>query len=158
MEDKDGSKITISIKDYYKNQYNISFKHEDQPLFIEEAKKDSKGSKIKYLIPELLYLVGNDELDSKEKEKLFLMRRNKNDPNEKFKKLAKGISYLSQKEKKKIIKHGKDIELPSPNNVREEWGINFAENFVEFSAFCLSNPEIHFADSEFKKVQTSCKF
>ena len=152
MEDKDGTQKTVSIKEYYQNQYKITFKYEDQPLFIEETKKDSKGSKIKYLIPELLYLTGNDELDTKEKESLFLMNRNKSNPNEKFKKLAKGISYLSQEEKKKITKNGKSIELPSPNNVREEWGINFAENFVEFSTFCLPKPEIQFADSKFEEV------
>ena len=153
MEDKDGTQKTISIKEYYETQYKINFKYEDQPLFIEETKKDSKGSKIKYLIPELLYLTGNDELDAKEKENFFLMNRNKNTPNEKFKKLAKGISYLSQEEKKQIIKNGKTVELPSPNNIRTEWGINFAENFVELEAFCLPKPEIQFADSKFEEVQ-----
>ena len=153
MEDKDGTQKTISIKEYYETQYKINFKYEDQPLFIEETKKDSKGSKIKYLIPELLYLTGNDELDAKEKENFFLMNRNKNTPNEKFKKLAKGVSYLSQEEKKQIIKNGKNVELPSPNNIRTEWGINFAENFVELEAFCLPKPEIQFADSKFEEVQ-----
>ena len=152
MENKDGTQKTVSIKEYYENQYKIIFKYEDQPLFIEENKKDSQGSKIKYLIPELLYLVGNDELDLKEKEQFWLMNRNKNTPNEKFKKLAKGISYLSQEEKKQIIKNGKSVELPSPNNIRAEWGINFAENFVEFSTFCLQKPEIQFADSKFEEV------
>ena len=152
MEDKDGSQKTITIKEYYETQYKIKFKYEDQPLFIEEIKKDSKGSKIKYLIPELLYLTGNDELDAKEKENFLLMNRNKNNPNEKIKKLAKGVSYLSQEEKKQIIKNGKNIELPSPNNIRTEWGLNFAENFVELEAFCLPQPEIHFADSKFEQV------
>ena len=159
MEDKDGTQKTVSIKEYYQNQYKITFKYEDQPLFIEETKKDIKNSKIKYLIPELLYLTGNDELDSKEKQTFFMMNRNNNNPNEKFKKLAKGISYLSQEEKKNITKNGKIIELPSPNNVREEWGINFAEKFLEFSAFCLPKPEIHFSDSKFEEVHiTNGKF
>ena len=152
MENKDGTQKTVSIKEYYENQYKIIFKYEDQPLFIEENKKDSQGSKIKYLIPELLYLVGNDELDSKEKEQFWMMNRNKNSPNEKFKKLSKGISYLSQEEKKKVIKNGKSVELPSPNNIRVEWGINFAENFVEFSTFCLPQPKIQFADSKFEEA------
>lgn len=152
IEDKDGTQKTISIKEYYENQYKINFKYEDQPLFIEESKKDSKSSKIKYLIPELLYLTGNDELDANDKELFFMMNRNKNSPNEKFKKLSKGISYLSQEEKKQIIKNGKSIELPSPNNIRTEWGINFSDNFLEFNAFCLPKPEIQFSDSKFEKV------
>ena len=152
MEDKDGTQKSTTIKEYYETQYKIKFKYEDQPLFIEETKKDSKSSKIKYLIPELLYLTGNDELDAKEKENFLLMNRNKNNPNEKFKKLSKGISYLSQEEKKQIIKNGKNVELPSPNNIRIEWGINFAENFVELEALCLPSPEIQFADSIFEQV------
>lgn len=148
MEYKDGTQKSISIKEYYETQYKITFKYEDQPLFIEETKKD----KIKYLIPELLYLTGNDELDEKDKENFMLMNKNNNSPNIKFKKLSKGISYLSQEEKKKIIKNGKTVELPSPNNIRTEWGINFAENFIELEAFCLPTPEIQFADSGFEKV------
>lgn len=148
MENKDGTQKSISIKEYYETQYKITFKYEDQPLFIEETKKD----KIKYLIPELLYLTGNDELDEKDKENFMLMNKNNNSPNIKFKKLSKGISYLSQEEKKKIIKNGKTVELPSPNNIRTEWGINFAENFIELEAFCLPTPEIQFADSGFEKV------
>ena len=153
MEDKDGTQKTVSIKEYYENQYKIKFKYEDQPLFIEETKNQSKNSKIKYLIPELLYITGNDELDEKEKENFLLMNRNRNNPNEKFKKLEKGISYLSQEEKKQIIKNGTNIELPSPNNIRTEWGINFGNNFIELTASCLPKPEIQFADSAFEEVK-----
>ena len=149
IEDKNGTQKTISIKEYYENQYKITFKYDDQPLFIEE----NKGSKIKYLIPELLYLTGNDELDLKEREQFFMMTKNRNSPIEKFKKLEKGISYLSQEEKKKIIKNGKNVELSSPNNVRTEWGLNFGENFIELDTFCLPKPEIQFADSEFEEVK-----
>jgi hypothetical protein len=158
MENKDGTQTTISIKDYYENQYKITFKYEDQPLFIEETKSEKKG-KIKYLIPELLYLTGNDELNAKEKEELSLMSRNKNNPNEKFKRLEKGVSYLSQEEKKQIFKNGKGVELPSPNNIRAEWGINFGENFIELNSFCLPMPEIQFANSKFEEIQLkNCKF
>ena len=158
MENKDGTQTSISIKDYYENQYKITFKYEDQPLFIEETKSEKKG-KIKYLIPELLYLTGNDELNAKEKEELSLMSRNKNNPSEKFKRLEKGIGYLSQEEKKQIFKNGKGVELPSPNNIRAEWGINFGENFVELNSFCLPMPEIQFANSKFEQIQLkNCKF
>ena len=157
MENKDGTIISISIKEYYENQYKITFKYEEQPLFIEETK--SEKGKLKYLIPELLYLTGNDLLNAKEKEELLLMNRNKNNPSEKFKRLSKGISYLSQEEKKQIIKHGNSVELPSPNNIRTEWGINFAENFVELNSFCLPMPEIQFANSKFETIQLkNCKF
>ena len=71
IEEKDGTKKSISIKDYYETQYGINFKYKDQPLFIEENKGE-KNSKVKYLIPELLYITGNEDFDSKEKEGLIL--------------------------------------------------------------------------------------
>ena len=153
IETKDGTKKSVSIKEYYESQYKINFKYENQPLFIEETKGQSKNSMIKYLIPELLYITGNDELDVKEKEEFFLMNRNRSNASEKFKKLEKGIKYLSQEEKKQIIKNGKNVELPSPNNIRTEWGINFADNFLELTACSLPKPEIHFADTEFEEVK-----
>ena len=153
IEMKDGTQKTVSIKEYYEIQYKIKLKNEKQPLFIEETKNEKKNSKIKYLIPELLYLTGNDELDPKEKEDFFLMNKNKNSPMEKFKRMEKGIKYLSQEEKKQIIKNGKGIELPSPNNIRAEWGINFEQNFIELTTSCLPMPEIQFADSKYEEIQ-----
>ena len=108
---------------------------------------------IKYLIPELLYITGNDKLDIKEKEEFFLMNRNISNASEKFKKLEKGIKYLSHEEKKQIIKNGKNVELLSPNNIRNERGINFADNFLELTTNSLPKPEIHFADTEFEEVK-----
>ena len=55
---------------------------------------------IKYLIPELLYITGNDELDIKEKEEFFLMNRNISNASEKFKKLEKGIKIFISWRKK----------------------------------------------------------
>ena len=87
IETKEGTKKSVSIKEYYESQYKINFKYENQPLFIEETKGQSKNSMIKYLIPEFLYITGNDELDVKEKEEFFLMNRNRSNASEKFKKL-----------------------------------------------------------------------
>ena len=152
IEEKDGKKRTISIKEYYESQYKITFKYNDQPLFIEENKSD-KSNKLKYLIPELLYITGNDELDTKEKEDFFLMNRKLRTPNEKFKKLEKGINYLSKDEKKRIIKKGENVELPSPNDIKEQWGINFSENFVEFKAGIISLPQIRFLSNDFENMK-----
>ena len=150
IEEKDGKQRTISIKEYYQMKYKIIFKYDDQPLFIEENKNEKN---IKYLIPELLYLTGNDEFDSKDKEEFFLMRRKVITPAEKLKKLNKGINYLIKEEKKKIIKNGENIELPSPNNIREEWGICFADNFLELKASLLPKPLIKFAEQDFEEVK-----
>ena len=152
IEEKDGTQRTISIKEYYQMQYKIIFKYDDQPLFIEDNRNE-KSSKIKYLIPELLYLTGNDDFDMKEKEDFYLMARKQFTPAEKLKKLKKGINYLIKDEKKKMIKNGENVELPSPNNIREEWGICFADNFLELKAAMLPRPLIKFADQDYEEVK-----
>ena len=152
IEEKDGTQKTISIKDYYETKYKIVFKYTDQPLFIEENKNE-KNSKLKYLIPELLYITGNDDLDSKEKEDFFLMSKKMSTPYEKIKKLEKGINYLTKAEKKRIVKNGENVEFPSPNDIKELWGINFSDNFFELKGTILPLPQIRFFENNFEDVK-----
>ena len=152
IEEKDGTQNTISIKDYYETKYKIVFKYDDQPLFIEENKNE-KNSKLKYLIPELLYITGNDELDIKEKEDFFLMNKKMSTPYEKLKKLTKGISYLTKEEKKRIVKNGENVEFPSPKDIKEQWGINFSENFLELRGGVLPLPQIKFFEKNFEDIK-----
>ena len=149
IEEKDGTQNTISIKDYYESKYKIVFKYDDQPLFIEE----NKNEKMKYLIPELLYITGNDELDIKEKEDFFLMNKKMSTPYEKLKKLTKGISYLTKEEKKRIVKNGENVEFPSPKDIKEQWGINFSENFLELRGGVLPLPQIKFFEKNFEEIK-----
>ena len=152
IEEKDGTQNTISIKDYYETKYKIVFKYDDQPLFIEENKNE-KNSKLKYLIPELLYITGNDELDIKEKEDFFLMNKKMSTPYEKLKKLTKGISYLTKEEKKRIVKNGENVDFPSPKDIKEQWGINFSENFLELRGGVLPLPQIKFFEKNFEEIK-----
>ena len=152
IEEKDGTQNTISIKDYYESKYKIVFKYDDQPLFIEENKSE-KNSKLKYLIPELLYITGNDELDIKEKEDFFLMNKKMSTSYEKLKKLTKGISYLTKEEKKRIVKNGENVEFPSPKDIKEQWGINFSENFLELRGGILPLPQIKFFEKNFEDIK-----
>ena len=152
IEEKDGTQNTISIKDYYETKYKIVFKYDDQPLFIEENKNE-KNSKLKYLIPELLYITGNDELDIKEKEDFFLMNKKMSTPYEKLKKLTKGISYLTKEEKKRIVKNGENVDFPSPKDIKEQWGINFSENFLELRGGVLPLPQIKFFEKNFEDIK-----
>ena len=152
IEEKDGTQNTISIKDYYESKYKIVFKYDDQPLFIEENRNE-KNSKLKYLIPELLYITGNDELDIKEKEDFFLMNKKMSTPYEKLKKLTKGISYLTKEEKKRIVKNGENVEFPSPKDIKEQWGINFSENFLELRGGVLPLPQIKFFEKNFEEIK-----
>ena len=145
IKGKDGNSANITIKQYYKMQYNIDIKNEGQPLLIEELRKRNLNEdevRIRYLVPELVYLTGQDDLD--EKERSDIIEKSKPNPTKKVQLLEKGFNYLKTKEKRKIVKKDKIIELKSPEEIRNEWGINFEDNFIEVIARCLPLPEITF--------------
>lgn len=151
--DSDGKTTTISLKNYYQNQYKINIKNEEQPLFIDEDSVKVDESKRRYLVPELVYLTGIDELE--EKDRADIIAKSKFQPGVKVKKIEKGMSYLTQTNKKRIKKKSKELELPSPDEVRKEWGINFGDRFVEVEARCLNLPELEFGESRPEKPQVS---
>ena len=147
--EKEGKKSKINIKNYYKQQYKIDLRREDQPLLIEEVPKRRKNDQenapvIRYLIPELVYLTGIDELN--ERDRADIIAKTKFKPDEKIKRIEKGFSYLKNKEKKRIKKKENSIELHSPDEIRMEWGINISDKFVEVEAQCLPVPKLEFKD------------
>ena len=145
--EKEGKKTKINIKNYYNQQYKIDLKYEDQPLFIEEVPQRRKTDQenpptIRFLVPELVYLTGIDELD--ENDRAEIIKKSKFQPNEKIKRIENGFSYLKNKDKKQVKKKDKLVELHSPDEIRMEWGINIGDNFVEVEAKCLPIPELEF--------------
>ena len=148
--EKEGKKAKITIKNYYKQQYKIDLKNVDQPLLIEEVPKRRREQEnpptIRYLIPELVYLTGIDELD--EKDRAEIITKSKFQPSEKIKRIETGFSYLKKTDKKKVKKKENIVELHSPNEIRMEWGINIGDNFVEVEAKCLPIPELEFKDKK----------
>ena len=149
--DVDGKTTTITLKNYYENQYKIRIKNDNQPLFVDEDSVKAEESKKRYLIPELLNLTGIDEIE--ERDKSDIIAKSKFPPSVKVKKIEKGMTYLTQIEKKIIKKKNKTVELPSPNEIREEWGINFGERFVEVEARILALPELEFGGIKPEKPQ-----
>ena len=146
--EKEGKKQPVTIKEYYKQQYNINIKDEEQPILIEEIPRKRRGEEnkiIRYLIPELCFITGLDELN--ENDRSNIVTRSQLNPNEKVKKIEKGFSYLKRNAKKKIKKKEKDIELKSPNEIRLEWGINIGNYFEEVEAFCLPVPQLEFGNN-----------
>ena len=145
---KEGKKSKISIKNYYKQQYHIDLKNEDQPILIEEIPKRRKDQEdiqtIRYLIPELVYLTGIDDLG--EEALAEIKAKTKLEPKDRVKSIEKGFSLLTNTEKKKIKKGENSIELNSPNEIRLNWGINISDNFLEVEAQCIPVPTIEFKD------------
>ena len=147
--EKEGKKEKITVKDYYKRQYNIDIRHEDQPLIVEEIprnKRDDENKIIRYLIPELCYFTGIDELN--ERDRAEIITKSKFQPAQKIQKIESGYKYLKNQDKKKVKKKEKEVELRSPNEIRMEWGINIGDNFVEVEAQCIPIPLLEFGDKK----------
>ena len=149
-----GFKKTMTLKEYYKYYYNIIIKHEEQPIIIEDYPKNNKTNKqyyLRFLIPELCYIIGIDEISKK-------LKKDINDkihphPNIKMEKIEKGFSFLNDIDIKHYKLHLNQTYL-SPNQVRNKWGINIAQNFLEVQAFHLQKPKINFGhySSEYQLI------
>ena len=149
----EGKSETITLKNYYKMQYNISIKNDQQPLFIDADSMKGEENKKRYIVPELVFLTGIDELE--ERDRADIIAKSKFQPSVKVKKIEKGMTYLTQKNKKVINRNNNKIEFPSPDEVRQEWGITFGETFVEVKGRCLNVPELEFAGIKPEKPQIS---
>ena len=155
-KDKDGRINTISLINYYKNQYLIDIKDKNQPLIIAEnnfnknqklsssnSSNQSQANYNIYLIPELVYLTGIEEKDSNTAQKIILESRIKN-PDDKMKKIKGIFNLFNSNAKKKIKKKaGNIIELKSPKELCEEWGINLGNNLT-FQGRILRQPKLYF--------------
>ena len=154
MKENDGKTSNITVQNYYNSHYKINLKNENQFLFIDEDSIKKKQENVRYLVPELLYLTGVDELD--EKDRADIIAKSKFQPSEKVKKIEKGMRYLTNCEKKnQRKKNGQNIQLNSPEEIRQEWGITFGEKFVQVNARCLDMPEMEFKNSKPEKPQIS---
>lgn len=148
---------TITIYNYYKTQYNIEIK-ESQPLIIAEPRKRKKNSEQKYkqndqeesiiyLIPELLYITGIEDNNINKKQIIKnLGNKTKMDPDKKMG-LINGFFNLYNSNNNKNIKKGtQTINLPSPKELAEEWGINLGNNLI-FNGRILSPPKLIFKNN-----------
>ena len=153
MTNAEGKTETLTLKNYYKSQYNINIKNDQQPLFIELDSMKSEENKKRYIVPELIYLTGIDELE--ERDRADIIAKSKFQPSFKVKKIEKGMSYLTQKNKKVVNKKNKKVELPSPDEIRQEWGISFSDSFIEVKGRCLNLPDLEFGGGKPEKPQIS---
>ena len=146
----EGKTETLTLKNYYKSQYNISIKNDSQPLFVDKDTMELENKK-RYLVPELVYLTGIEELE--ERDRADIIAKSKFQPSVKVKKIEKGMTYLNNKNKKVINKKNKKIELPSPDEVRQQWGISFGDSFIEVEARCLNIPDLEFGGGRPEQLQ-----
>ena len=154
---------SIPLINYYKNQYNINIKHLKQPLLIAEnnniknkklltSEKNknlpSEDEYIIYLVPELVYITGLEDDDNRNNQRnrnRNIISKTKMGPSEKMSIINNGIKKLINSNNNKIIKknNGEKINMKSPKELSEEWGINLGDN-LEFSGRIISQPHLFF--------------
>ena len=163
IKGKDGDKRSVTLENYYKNQYNIDIKSKGQPLLIAENnnskknKNDNNNSQsedeyIIYLIPELVYITGaeDDESNNNRRNKVRnIINKTKMDPSKKMSIINNGLKSLIESENHKTIKKstGETIEMKSPKELKDEWGINIGSNLT-FPGRIISQPKLHFLDNK----------
>ena len=101
VKEKNGQMKTVSILDYYKNQYSITLNDPDQPLLIVERKsktqkkalpsKEDENTKeqIIYLVPELVFATGIDTSNDSTDRRRNIISKTKIDPNKKIEEIGK---------------------------------------------------------------------
>ena len=149
---------TITLFNYYKNQYNKEI-NENQPIIEAEPKKKKKNSDKKnnnnpsneeeyiiYLIPELLYLTGNEDENtiSKRRER-NLNNKTRINPNQKMELINGFLNLYNSTNKKKIEKGNKTLNLKSPKELADEWGVKLGNNLA-FQGRILLPPILYFKD------------
>ena len=159
-KDKDGKTISIPLSNYYKIQYQLEIKNKNQPLIVAENnfnknknllpsndKNNSSQNYEIYLIPELVYITGFEEDKSDNSHKRIISHGIKN-PNQKMSKI-RGIFNLINSNNSKQIKNkkGEKVNLKSPKELSDEWGINLGSN-LSFQGMVLPPPQLYFGNNK----------
>lgn len=150
IKDKDQIK-TISVKDYFKKQYNLTISHPEQPLLIAERKtrkkkstkdkekenqnqnqNENKDEQVIYLVPELLYTTGPNTLNDSKDRRRNIISKTKMDPTKKMAEISKIHEMINNSTEPKNFKakDGNSYQGKTAAQVANDWGINLGENLV----------------------------
>lgn len=154
---KGGELKTITIFNYYKQEYKREILDKGQPLLIAEKRKikslpnnntQQNDDFPCYLVPELLYCTGlENEVNSRDRRR-DIISKTKTNPNERMKEIN-GIHHLINSDNPKIYKSkdGQIIKNKSSKEISQEWGINLGNN-LEVEGRILNQPILHFSDKD----------
>ena len=131
IKNKDGTRIDVTLINYYKEKYSIEIKDKNQPLLIifEGKNIENKGNlNRRYLIPELVYLCGFDD-DDNNKKNIRQKMSEKLNPYQKMDKIKEINKILTSTNNKYFKRNNSSekIKLESPNEIREKWGLEFGD-------------------------------
>ncbi len=146
VKDANGEVKNITLFQYYKTQYGRTVQDLEQPLLVakNEMGQGEKGEV--YLVPELCFLTGmSDEMKADENLKKNMMGKTRMVPNERMEKIGQIKKLLlNTKKYEKLNKTTKEKETkPSPNDIREEWGLGVGD-FITIKGRELDPPKVVF--------------
>ena len=157
LKEKDGTERQCNLVNYYKNQYSIKIKDENQPLIeVEMLKKkgtnttEEKEKDIIYLIPELVFLTGlehgtnSDDNTTRRK----ITSKTKMRPGDKINAIRSIYNLLNSTNNKIYMnKQGKEVKLKSAKEMQDVYGINIGNNLT-VKARIMSQPHLMFNHGE----------
>ena len=154
-KNQEGRNLTISIMNYYENQYNVRIKDKNQPLLIAEDKLrkrrllgnediSQENEKIIYLVPELVYITGIENNKNSRGRRQDILFKTKMDPNQRMREINKIHDLMNSKEPKQYKRrNGEIITNKSSKQLAEEWGIKLGHNLT-LKGRELSQPKLIF--------------
>ena len=95
---------TFSYLDYYQKVWNIEIKDKKQPLILVDVKDPQYKEKPKYYVPELCYLVGINEEDTRDFQFMQeIVEKTRLNPDEKISQIEKCIDLFVETAEKKSV-------------------------------------------------------
>ena len=156
IKTQDGMK-TISIYNYYLQQYKQNIKHKDQPLLIAERRvKDKKLLKsendkniedVIYLVPELVLITGIENEAGSKSRRQDIISKTKTNPNQRMNEINKIHDLMNSNIPKQYKRNGELISTRSSKQLSDEWGINLGDNLT-LEGRILNQPTLIFDRSK----------
>ena len=145
---------TVTIYNYYQQQYKQNIKHKDQPLLIAERKvKDkkllkseedkNKNEDLIYLVPELVLITGIENEAGSKSRRQDIISKTKTNPNQRMNEINKIHDLMNDDTPKQFKKNGELISSKSSKQLADEWGINLGEN-LSLEGRVLNQPKLIF--------------
>ena len=146
---------TISLYNYYKNQYKIDIKDKDQPLLAAERKIKEKNLltngqdnnknnvDIIYLVPELVFITGIENDKGSRGRRQDIILKTKTNPNQRIGEINKIHDLINYNIPKQYKRNGTVITNKSSKQLAQEWGINLGDN-ISLNGRILHQPTLVF--------------
>ena len=146
---------TISLYNYYKNQYKIDIKDKDQPLLAAERKIKEKNLltngqdnnknnvDIIYLVPELVFITGIENDKGSRGRRQDIILKTKTNPNQRMGEINKIHDLINYNIPKQYKRNGIVITNKSSKELAKEWGINLGDN-ISLQGRILHQPTLVF--------------